>query len=87
LLDVEKAQMEKCTSPRIFKLIKDEILKLRDEGEVLHTFKELRELLWRRLPDEPRFTDEALQTVVGLLDGPGVVKDLEYGTYVLLALE
>jgi hypothetical protein len=26
------------------------------------------------LPDEPRFTDEALQTVIGLLDGPGVVK-------------
>jgi len=81
------AQMEKRTSPRIFKLIKDEILKLRDEGQVLHTFKELRELLWRRLPDEPRFTDEILQTVVGLLDGPGVVKELDYGTYILLAPE
>lgn len=81
------AQMEKRTSPRIFKLIKDEILKLRDEGQVLHTFKELRELLWRRLPDEPRFTDETLQTVIGLLDGPGVVKELEYGTYILLAPE
>lgn len=81
------AQMEKRTSPRIFKLIKDEILKLRDEGQVLHTFKELRELLWRRLPDEPRFTDETLQTVIGLLDGPGVLKELEYGTYILLAPE
>ena len=81
------AQMEKRTSPRIFKLIKDEILKLRDEGQVLHTFKELRELLWRRLPDEPRFTDETLQTVIGLLDGPGVVKELDYGTYILLAPE
>ncbi|MEO5916694.1 MAG: TIR domain-containing protein [Luteolibacter sp.] len=81
------AQMEKRTSPRIFKLIKDEILKLRDEGQVLHTFKELRELLWQRLPDEPRFTDETLQTVIGLLDGPGVVKELDYGTYVLLAPE
>ncbi len=39
------AQMEKRTSPRIFKLIKDHILKLRDEGEVLLTFKELREKL------------------------------------------
>jgi small GTP-binding protein len=81
------AQMEKRTSPRIFKLIKDEILKLRDERQVLHTFKELRELLWRRLPDEPRFTDETLQTVIGLLDGPGVVKELDYGTYILLAPE
>jgi len=79
--------MEKRTSPRIFKLIKDEILKLRDEGQVLHTFKELRELLWRRLRDEPRFTDETLQTVIGLLDGPGVVKELDYGTYILLAPE
>ncbi|HKP03422.1 MAG TPA: TIR domain-containing protein [Chthoniobacterales bacterium] len=79
------AQMEKRTSPRIFKLIKDEILKVRDEGQVLHTFKELRELLWRRLPGEPRFTDETLQTVIGLLDGPGVVKELDYGTYILLA--
>lgn len=80
-------QMEKRTSPRIFKLIKDEILKLRDEGQVLHTFKELRELLWRRVQEEPRFTDETLQTVIGLLDGPGVVKELDYGTYILLAPE
>jgi small GTP-binding protein len=81
------AQIEKRTSPRIFKIIKDEILKLRDEGQVLHTFKELRELLWRRLPDESRFSDETLQTVIGLLDGPGVVKELDYGTYILLAPE
>ncbi|HEX3149550.1 MAG TPA: DUF4365 domain-containing protein [Gemmataceae bacterium] len=75
------------TSPRIFKLIKDEILKLRDEGEVLLTFKELRELLWRRLPDEPRFSDDTLQTVISLLDGPGAVKELAFGTYILLAPE
>jgi hypothetical protein len=25
--------------------------------QVLHTFKELRELLWSRQPDEPCFTD------------------------------
>lgn len=80
-------QMEKRTSPRIFKLIKDEILKLRDEGQVLNTFKELREVLWQRLPNESRFTDETLKTVIGLLDGPGVVKELDYGTYVLLQPE
>jgi len=80
-------QMEKRTSPRIFKLIKDEILKLRDEGQVLDTFKELREVLWQRLADEPRFTDETLKTVIGLLDGPGIVKELDYGTYILLQPE
>ncbi len=79
--------MERRTSPLIFKQLKDEILKLRDEGEVLLTFKELREMLWKRLPEESRFTDEVLQTVVGLLDGPGAVKDLEYGTYILLQPE
>jgi small GTP-binding protein len=79
--------MEKRTSPRIFKLAKDEILKLRDEGQVLQTFKELRETLWRRLPDEPSFTDEILRTVISLLDGPGVVKELAYGTYVLISPE
>ncbi|WP_395743598.1 TIR domain-containing protein [Prosthecobacter sp.] len=87
ICSIQWSQMERRTSPRIFKLIKDEILKLRDEGLVLHTFKELRELLWRRLPDEPRFTDEILQTVVVLLDGPGVLKELDYGTYILLAPE
>lgn len=62
--------MEKRTSPRIFKLVKDEILKLRDEGQVLQTYKELRETLWRRLPNEPPFTDEILRTVISLLDSP-----------------
>lgn len=81
------AQMEKRTSPRIFKLIKDHILKLRDEGEVLLTFKELREKLWQRLADEPRVDDATLQTVIGLLDGPGAVKELDYGTFVLLQPE
>ena len=81
------SQMEKRTSSRIFKLIKDHILKLRDEGEVLLTFKELREKLWQRLADEPRFDDATLQTVIGLLDGPGAVKELDYGTYILLQPE
>jgi len=80
-------RMEKRTSPRIFKRIKDEILKLRDEGQVLHTFKELRELLWQRLADESHFDDATLKTVVGLLDGPGAVKELDYGTYILLQPE
>jgi small GTP-binding protein len=80
-------QMEKRTSPRIFKLIKDEILKLRDDGGALYTFKELRDELQRRLPNEPDFNDRVLETVIGLLDGPGVVKELDYGTYVLLQPE
>ncbi len=80
--------MEQRTSPRTFKVIKDAVLKLRDEGaELVPTFKELREALRRRLPSDLDLTDEALRTVIGLLDGPGVVKELVYGTYVLLAPE
>ena len=60
---------------------------MRDEGQVLHTFKELRDLLWHRLPSEAHFTDDVLRTVVGHLDAPGAVKELDYGSYILLAPE
>jgi small GTP-binding protein len=79
--------LERRTSPVIFKRIKDEILKLRDDNQVLHTFKELRETLRQRLPAEDRFKDETLTSVIGLLDGPGVLKELDYGTYILLQPE
>lgn len=75
------------TTEQFFKLVKDEILKLRDEGQVLYTFKELRDLLWHRLPNDSRLTDDALRTVIGHLDAPGAVKELEYGSYILLAPE
>ncbi len=80
-------QLERRTSPKIWKMLKDEILKLRDEGHVLFTFKELREVLRPRMPSETGFTDTDLDTVVGLLDGPGVVKELNFGTYILLRPE
>lgn len=79
--------LEKRTSPRVFKHIKDQILKLRDEGQILYTFKELREVLQHRLSEESHFSNEILQTVIGLLVGPCVVKELEYGTYILLQPE
>ena len=75
------------TTEQLFKQIKDEILKLRDGGQVLHTFKELRDLLWHRLPKEAQFTDDTLRTVIGHLDAPGAVKELDYGTYILLQPE
>lgn len=77
--------LERRTSPVIFKLLKDEILKLRDEGNSLLTFKELREILRQRLAG--KFKDSDLETVISLLDGPGVVKELNFGTYILLRPE
>ena len=75
------------TSPLIFKQIKDVILQLRDEKLVLHTLKELHAILERRLPADAHFDSAILQTVVSLLDGPGVIKQLDYGSYVLLQPE
>jgi len=70
-------------SPRIFKVLKDEIVKLRDEGIVLLRMGELKQQLEMRLPDE-HFDMDELRTVVGLLAGPGAVWRLEFGDFVLL---
>jgi len=67
-------------------LIKEQILALRDEGQVLFTFKELTEVLRRHMTGE-QFGSEELSAVVGLLDGPCIVKELDYGTYILLQPE
>ncbi|MFI5397177.1 MAG: TIR domain-containing protein [Candidatus Binatia bacterium] len=95
IFELRKAMLEKIpwdqltphNSPALFKKLKDEILKLRDEGLVLATFKELESVLRNRLPSEVKFADAQLGTVVSLLDGPGVVKELGFGTYVLLRPE
>ncbi|HEX8197071.1 MAG TPA: TIR domain-containing protein [Pyrinomonadaceae bacterium] len=74
------------TSPRIFKLLKDEIVRLKDEGKVLLRISELKQQLEMRLPDE-RFEIEELRAVVGLLAGSGIVWELEFGDFVLLQPE
>lgn len=74
------------SSPRIFKLLKEEIIKLKDEGKVLLRTGELKQQLEMRLPGEA-FTLEQLRAVVGLLAGPGVVWQLEFGDFVLLIPE
>ncbi|MCB9913475.1 MAG: GTP-binding protein, partial [Planctomycetes bacterium] len=74
-------------SPALFKRLKDGILRLRDEGLVLATFKELESVLRNRLSTDFKFADAQLDTVVSLLDGPGVVKELDFGSYILLRPE
>jgi small GTP-binding protein len=76
------------TSPLLFKRLKEEIIRLKDEGRVLMRFNELRETLRLRLSGEfTRFTDEELKAVVSLLAGPGVVWELKFGSWVLLQPE
>jgi WD40 repeat protein/GTPase SAR1 family protein len=74
------------SSPRIFKLLKESIVKLKDEGKVLLRIVELKQQLEMRLPDED-FTVEELRAVVGLLASPGIVWKLEFGDFVLLQPE
>ena len=76
------------SSPLLFKRLKEEIVRLKDAGRVLMRFNELRETLQMRLSGElARFTDEELKAVVSLLAGPGVVWELEFGSWVLLQPE
>jgi small GTP-binding protein len=77
------------SSPRIFKVLKDAIVKLKDEGKVLLRIAELAELkqqLDMRWPEE-QFSLDELRAVVGLLAGPGVVWQLDFGDFVLLQPE
>ena len=76
------------SSPLLFKRLKEDIVRLKDEGRVLMRFNEMRETLQLRLSGEnARFTDEELRAVVNLLAGPAVVWELKFGSWVLLQPE
>jgi len=76
------------TTEVLFKRLKEEIIRLKDEGRVLMRFNELRETLQLRLSgDFKRFADEELRAVLTLLAGPGVVWELDFGSWVLLQPE
>jgi WD40 repeat protein/GTPase SAR1 family protein len=74
------------SSPRLYKVLKEEIVRMRDAGQVLLRLDELRQQLQLRLPSES-FTPEQLRAVVGLLAGPGLIRELEFGDFVLLQPE
>jgi small GTP-binding protein len=73
-------------SPQVFKDLKEAIVALKDEGKILLRVSELKQQLEVRLPDR-RFTFEDLKGVIGLLAGPGIVWQLEFGDFVLLRPE
>lgn len=73
-------------SPRIFKLLKDAVLQMRDDGIVLLRMNELKQQLELRL-DSNRFEMDELETVVQLLARPGIVRRLKFGDIVLLQPE
>jgi small GTP-binding protein len=76
------------SSPRLFMRLKEEIIRLKDAGKALIQFSELRTTLELSLASEGiRFSDEQLKAVIRLLSGPGVVWELEFGSWVLLKPE
>ena len=84
LIDWEK--IAERTTPALFRRLREEILRLKDEGRVLMRFKDLRDALTLRLGGE-RFSDDELKTVLTLLAGPGVVWELGFGSWILLQPE
>jgi GTPase SAR1 family protein len=82
ILDAIKWDELPCrTTEVLFKRLKEEIIRLKDEGRVLMRFNELRETLQLRLSGEfKRFADEELRAVLTLLAGPGVVWELAFGS-------
>ncbi|MDP6513903.1 MAG: TIR domain-containing protein [SAR202 cluster bacterium] len=71
---------------RLFKTLKDAIVRIKEEGEkpiVLARISELRQRLQLELQDDSIEEDD-LRAVVGLLAAQGVIQKLEFGDFVLL---
>jgi GTPase SAR1 family protein/DNA-directed RNA polymerase subunit RPC12/RpoP len=71
------------STTRLFKTLKDAILKLSDEKAPLVRLPELRQRLQLMLPGE-NITEADLRAVVGLMQGQGVVQVLAFGDFLLL---
>lgn len=85
---IDWTQIPWRSSPILFKKLKEQIVKLKDDGRVLMRFNELRDALRLRLPEnEINFSDAELRAVLSLLAGPGVILELEFGAWVLFQPE
>jgi small GTP-binding protein len=81
-------EIPRRVSPMVFKNLRDEIIKLKDERRVLIRFNELRQTLQLKLLGASgRFTDEELEAVLNLLAGSGLIQRLDFGGFILLQPE
>jgi len=71
---------------RLFKTLKEAIIRIKEEGIVLTRIAELRQRLQLQLRDEA-IEEDKLRAVVGLLAGQGIVQKLDFGDFVLLQPE
>ncbi len=74
------------STTRLFKALKDAILRLKEEEAPLIRLPELRRRLQMLLPGESVGAD-SVRAVVGLMQGQGMVQLLEFGDFVLLQPE
>jgi WD40 repeat protein/uncharacterized CHY-type Zn-finger protein len=73
-------------TPKLFKGLKDAIIKIKEQGIVLFRISELRQRLQLELKDEI-IQEKDLRAVVELLAGQGIVQKLDFGDFVLLQPE
>jgi len=83
---IDWQSIPETTSPALYHRLKQEILYLRDSGLVLIRLAELKQRMELTLLGE-RFELAELQTVVGLLAGPGMIERLDFGGFILLRPE
>ncbi|KCZ70864.1 WD40 repeat-containing protein [Candidatus Methanoperedens nitroreducens] len=79
-------RLQWTSTTRLFKTLKDAILKLKEEGAPLVRLAELNQRLQLMLPGET-IGEKELRAVVGLMQGQGVVQMLNFGDFVLLQPE
>jgi WD40 repeat protein len=83
---IEWNNIPETASPAFYHRMKKEILQLRDSGLVLIRLSELKQRLAMTLPANS-FKLEELETVIGLLSGPGLIQRLDFGGFILLRPE
>ncbi len=83
---IEWQGIPETTSTVLYHRIKQEILQLRDSGVILIRLAELKQRMEMALPGES-FQLEKLQAAVTLLAGPGMIKRLDFGGFILLRPE
>ena len=77
------------TTSLLFKKLKDAILKMKEENHVLMRFDSLKQRLQMDFINDPVGAIEAkdIRAVVGLLEGQGIIKKLDFGDWILLQPE
>ena len=83
---IDWRSIPETTSPALYHRLKQEILSLRDSGLVLIRLAELKQRMEMTLRGENIELAE-LEAVVSLLAGPGMIKRLDFGGFILLRPE